>query len=232
MSAFQRFKHLVPDSEAWRLYPGKTLTKLFMGLSGCFDDAQTFIDDVYLDLFPATTRQISEWEHQFGIQPNPLEAVRRAALAAEWAAQGGQSPGYIQGVLQTAGFDVYVHDWWSSGPNPYVARNPLDYTLFPLIGTVQCGEPLALCGEPLAECNNVLVNDPLYLVNKDLTERAPPPIPNDPTKWPFFLYVGGETFGELAPIPLSRKAEFHRLLLKLRPTQLWVVTLVDYLEDS
>jgi hypothetical protein len=222
----------LPDAAPWRLTFGKTLTKFFEGLAGAPADAQAFTDAVYEDLFPDTTRQISEWEHHFGIPANPLEATRRLNLAAEWAAQGGQSPSYIQGILQTAGFDVYVHEWWSSGPNPYVARDPRTYTLDALIGTIQCGEPLAQCGEPLAECNNVLVNDPLYLVNKDLTERAPPPIPDDSAFWPFFWYVGAETFPNHAEIPLARKAEFHRLLLKLGPAHQWIVTLVDYVADS
>jgi len=233
MSLFLRvFQHLLPDAAAWRLPYGGTLRKFFEGLAGAPADARAFTDAVYEDLFPATTRQLSEWESQLGLTANALEAVRRANLAAEWVATGGQSPSYIQGVLQTAGFDVYVHEWWESGPNPYVARDPRAYTIEPLIGTIQCGEPLAQCGEPLAESSNVLVNEPLYLVNKDLTERAPPPIPDDETKWPFFLYIGAETYPEFASVPLSRKTEFHRLILKIRPTQLWVVTLVDYGEDS
>jgi hypothetical protein len=226
------YQHLLPDAAPWRLAVGTQIRQLFEGLAGAPADARAYTDAVYLDLFPDTTRQITEWENEYGIPPNPLEATRRLNIAAEWAATGGQSPRYIEDVLQTAGFDVYVHEWWSSGPNPYVARDPRSYTLDALVGTVQCGEPLAQCGEPLAECNNVLVNDPLYLVNKDLTQRAPPPIPADPDYWPFFWYVGGETFPDLAQIRFERKDEFHRLLLKLGPAHQWIVTLVDYIGDS
>ena len=232
MAFFRIFQHLLPDAAPWRLTVGTNIRKLFEGLAGAPDDAREYIDLVYEDLPPETTRQINEWEQEFGIAPNPVEAVRRANIAAEWAATGGQSPFYIQSVLQTAGFNVFVHEWWSSGPNPYVARNPHNYTLDVLIGTIQCGEPLAQCGEPLAEAGGFLVNDPLYLVNKDLTQRAPPPIPLDPAYWPFFLYIGGETFPDLAGVPFERKEEFHRLLLKISPTQLWIVTLVDYIGDS
>lgn len=239
MSLFQRvYQHLLPDAAPWRLTVGKTLTKFFEGLAGAPADARAFVDTVYEDLSPETTRQIAEWETQFGIPQNPLEAARRANIAAEWAATGGQSPKYIQDVLQTAGFPVYVHEWWVPGADPLEIRDPRAYSLDALIGTIQCGEPLALCGEPLAECSNVLVNDPLYLVNKDLTQRAPPPIPNPVSPltyspyWTSFIYIGGETFPDLAQIPFARKAEFHRLILKIRPTHLWVVTLVDYLGDS
>ena len=142
------FQHLLPNARAWRLSKGKTIRKFFEGLAGAPEDARAFIDAVYGDVFPATTRELAAWEEQYGIAANPDEATRRLNLAAEWAAQGGQSPSYIQGVLHTAGFiDVYIHEWWESGP-PYAARDPRDYTTHPTIGTVQCGEPLALC--PLA----------------------------------------------------------------------------------
>ncbi len=100
----------------------------------------------------------------------------------------------------------------------------------PLIGTVQCGDPDAYCGNPDAQCNGFLVNDPGYIVNLDLTPRPPPRVPENPARWPFFLYIGGETFPDHAEVDETRRAEFERLLLKLRPAQQWVVTLVDYVE--
>lgn len=53
-------------------------------------------------------------------------------------------------------------------------------------------------------------------------------IPNDPTKWPYFLYLGGEVFPELASIPASRRDEFEDLCLKICPTQQWLGILVEY----
>src|SRR5689334_18526975 len=161
----------------------------------------------------------------------------RLALAAEWAATGGQSPSYIQGVLQAAGFDVYVHEWWSSGP-PYVARDPRDYTEQPLIGSFQCtGDGLpsqpqcsAFASQP--QCNGWLANEISYLVNNDLTRRAPPAIPDDPDFWPYFFYIGAESFPEIAVVDSNRRAEFERLVLKLRPTHLWVVLRITYTDPD
>ena len=237
------FQHLLPTGQAWRTtIVGKTLRKFFEGLAPAHERVKVFADDVLLDAFPDTTRlfALAEWERQFGIEPNPDEAIRRLNLAAEWAAGGGQSPSYIQGVLQTAGFNVFVHDWWSSGP-PYVARDPRDYTLPVHIGTVQCsafGWPdqaqcigftdggIPLDGQP--QCNAFLAGDPGYLVNKDLTPRPPPPIPSDPRFWAHFIYVGAETFPNKANLSSARRDEFERLLLKLRPAEKWIVTLVTY----
>jgi hypothetical protein len=246
---FRQIQHLFPRGHAWRTTIDKTLRRFFLGLSQQPQETRDFIDKVYLDLFPGTARSstdisipagersgaLEEWEKQFGLFPADIAnfTARRAALAAEWQAAGGQSPDYIQGILQAAGFNVFVHEWWSSGP-PYVARDPRSYTTHPLIGLYQCtadGEPSqpecsALGTQP--QCNGFLANDPGYLVNLDLTQRPPPNVPDDSTKWPYFMYVGGETFPTRATVDITRRAEFERLLLKLRPTHLWIVTLVDY----
>lgn len=250
---FRAIRHLLPTGAAWQVTVDKHLRRFFLGLSEQPAETKTFIDNVYLDLFPETTRELNEWERQFGLaltdtsggDLDPEVINGRLLLAAEWRATGGQSPSYIQGVLQAAGFDVYIHEWWSSGP-PYVARDPRDYTDNPLIGSWQCtgfdggGLPLPtqpqctgydVNGTPLAtqpQCNRWLANETHYLVNLDLTRRAPPPVPDDPTKWPYFMYVGGENFPDHAVVDITRRAEFERLLLKLRPTHNWIVTLIDY----
>jgi hypothetical protein len=234
------FQHLLPTGQAWRTTIDKTLRRLFEGLSSSPQDVVNFADAVFGDAFPSTTRELAEWEKQFGIVPNVDDATRRLNLAAEWASTGGQSIAYIQGVLQAAGFTVYIYDSYDPTP-PYTVHDPHAYTTAPLIGSYQCygtrGHDQPACagldsdGAPLLnqpECNAFLANDPHYIVNKDLTPRPPPPIPSDPSTWPYFMYVGGSTFGAHATVPASRRGEFERLLLKLRPTQLWIVTLIDY----
>lgn len=243
MLFFRVFQHLLPDGQAWRLTITKTLRKFFEALSQPPEVARAYVDAVFEDAFPDTTRELAEWEAQFGLDPNPDDAIRRLNLAAAWASGGGQDPAYIQGVLQTAGFDLYIHEWWEPGGPPYVARDPHLYTTRPLIGTWQCtgydaihrprsGQPQcsALGSQP--QCNKFLANDPHYIVNKDLTRRPPPPIPERADRedyyWRFFFYVGGETFPDIAEVPASRREEFEKLILKLRPSQQWIVTLIRY----
>jgi hypothetical protein len=233
-------QHLLPRSNVWSLTQNKTIGKFFGGLAAFFDDSidspKAYADSILSEVFPATTSlaSLAIWETQYGLTHDALEANRRSSLAAEWAATGGQSKAYIQSVLQTAGFALYVHDWWSSGP-PYVSRNPRSYTQVPQIGTYQCAAYAltghAECAPPLlgqAQCNDFLANEPGYLVNKDLTLRPPPAVPSDPSAWPSFFYVGAATFPNRVSIPVARRAELERLVLKLRPTHQWVVMLVDY----
>lgn len=261
MSFFAQLRHLLPDSIAWRprdvtrpwkigdglkigdpglkwggfIGAGLQLWKFIKGLGEEPENVRAFIDEVHGDAFPATTRDLEEWERQFGIEPTSDEATRRLALAAEWAATGGQSPHYLQSVVQAAGFNLWIHEWWSSGP-PYVARDPRSYTQLALIGTYQCrpvGDPDQVQCRPRTfadqpQCNRFMVRDPGYIVNRDLTPRAPPPIPDDASKFPYFLYWGAQVFPNRASVPIGRKDELERLLLKLCPAQQWLVMLVDY----
>ena len=57
-------------------------------------------------------------------------------------------------------------------------------------------------------------------------------IPGNPDLWPYFLYVGAETFGEAVDIPLARRDEFENLLLKICPAQQWLGLFVRYTSDG
>lgn len=232
MGIFSSIQHLLPRSEAFKLTSAKWVTKLWQGLGAASDDAKHEIDLGYLDLFPASTRELEEWERFYGLTPAPSENDRRAALAAEWQSTGGQSPSYIQGVLQTAGFGIWIHEWWASS-GPYVARDPHDYTEDALIGSIQCSpyQPDTLQATPAndAQCDRFLQNDPRYWSNLDLNPGAPPPIPTDPTKYPYFLYFAGATFPDPALIEASRSTELKKLIQKLKPSQNWVVLIAEYI---
>ena len=231
MDFLRTFEHLLPRAQAFRLTIQKQLREFFEGLAAEPAEIVTFTDDVYDDLFPETTRELDAWEEQFALAGGTDEADRRQSLAGAWQAVGGQSPRYLQDVVQAAGFNFFIHEWWSSA-SPFVPRDPRLHTVVPLFGTVQCGEALAQCGEETALCNAFLANDPGYLVNLTLVPVAPPPVPDDPAFWPFFLYFGGAVFPTLAPVPLSRRDELERLLLRYCPPQNWIVLLADFVAGA
>jgi len=233
MLFFRQLRHLLPRARAWDLNKAtKTLRLFFEALADEAADDRGFLDDVYADLHPDTTRRLDAWEREFGLLPATAEANRRLNLKAAWKANGGQSPAYIQDVLQTAGFDLYVHEWWVPGSSPRTARDPRNYTAAAYIGTYQCfddtGQPQCFDGPSQPQCNRFLSNSPGYLVNKTLRADAPPAIPSDQSKWPYFLYIGAETFPGKAQVDPERRDELERLLLKICPTQHWIVLLVNY----
>jgi hypothetical protein len=266
------FKHLLPRAEAWRLVVGTPLRRFFDGLSTMPSDARDFVDEIWADVFPQTTRELDEWEQSFALTwAAATEQDRRDRLDARWKAKGGQDPKYIQDTLQARGFDVYVHEWWVPGTEPPLGvkaaatpRNPFDYlddSSVPAASFVQCGEPLAQCGESEAQCGNAPAGAPrgYLLVNKietsfpgfvvlcgePLAQCGEPEaqcgnhlgfssrpaqyyIPVDPAAWPYFLYLGGETFPDLATVSAVSQDEFEALCLQICPAQQWLGMLVEY----
>lgn len=230
---------LFPRAEAWRIAIGSWLRKLLDGFASLPAAARIFIDRVYEQLAPGSVdaENLADWERQFGINfPSASETDRRLAIAAKWAATGGQSPQYIEDTLQAAGFNVYVHEWWVP-PNeaPRTARDPRDYANQPLIGQYQCipdSETQHECTDVPngPQCTEWLMNEVNYIVNDNLTPIAPPPIPSDPDRWRFFIYIGAETFPNFAEVSMFRRDEFRELLLTICPAQQWIVTLVDYVQ--
>ncbi len=267
---FRIFQHLLPNARAWRLESDKRLREFFEGLTGIGSDVKTFFDDVWLDIFPDTTRELDEWESQWAL-PNTLtiEQERRDRLAATWKALGGQSPRYIQDTLRAAGFDVYVHEWWVPGTEPALGvvgaatpRNPFDYLNDGSVdlqylsvdggADMQDGDiAVAMDGATVQPVGYVLVNK-LYVPTvttlgdgsldmQDGDEAAQDGstvtvydlksyvIPADVTKYPYFLYIGGETFPNQANVQTSRRNEFETLCLKICPSQQWLGILVTYI---
>tara|TARA_R100000808_G_C2154687_1_gene165859 strand:+ start:3483 stop:4376 length:894 start_codon:yes stop_codon:yes gene_type:complete len=176
MNFLNIYKHLLPNAKSWRLSANKKLTALFDGLTGIISDTKLFADLVWLDIFPQTTREIDLWEDQWALPAGDLtEQERRDRLDATWKALGGQDPRYIQDTLQAAGFDVYIHEWWTPGTEPVtgvkscaIPRNPNNYLVEGgQAYIVACGEDVAQCGEPLAQCGERLDYSTGYpLVNK------------------------------------------------------------------
>lgn len=230
-------RRLLPRSRAFRLAIGSTIERLFRGWATLPESIKDEADLLADDIRPDRTRFLPELEHQFGLSGTGTEAERRRALAAAWKATGGQSPRYLQDVLQEAGFDVYVHEWWEP-PDvaPRTPRDPRDYVGPVLEGRVQAkadSDPTQVCaradntpGQPQA--NAWLAGDPLYFANLLGNPTKPPPVPDDPATWPYFVYVGGRFFPNHAQVPAARREEFRELLLRLFPADLWIVTLVDY----
>ena len=106
--------------------------------------------------------------------------------------------------------------------------NTADPRGYPLVNKVyrsvpavqpQCGEQLAQCGEPTALCG---------YYNGFRDEQVPYTVPDDAAYWPYFIYIGGETFGDLAQVEPSRQDELENLCLKICPSQLWIGMLVEY----
>ncbi len=152
MTLFARvYEYLLPRARAFYFWASASqLREFFEGLAGLPSDVRTFFDDLWDDTQPSTTRQLSEFEEQFGLPESGLsEAQRRVRLAAAWASTGGQSPRYLEDLIQASGFDVFIHEFWDPSALPArVVRNP---NVFLTSGgadiVMRAGEVSVLCGE-------------------------------------------------------------------------------------
>lgn len=238
------YQHLLPTALAWVTTINKKLRQFFEGLTGLPEDIELFIDLVWGDLDPQITRQIGMWETQFNLNSSGLtDQQRRDSIDAAWKSTGGQSPNYIQSTLQAAGFDVYVHEWFEDVPGrpgggsidndvSPVARNPNTYIND---GVIQYNSADGVTsmqdGNADAQDGDTSTAPGYLLVNKILDNNGDPvvyTIPGDSTLWPYFMYIGGETFPNLATIPTSRRNEFETLILRLCPTEQWIGVLAEF----
>jgi len=112
---FTTFKHLFPKALAWLMPWDGFLRKYIDGLSETPADIRDFADNVYLDMFPQTTRELELWEQQFNITAAGTDQQRRDNIAARWVALGGQGLDYLESVIHTAGFtNVFLHPWFNA----------------------------------------------------------------------------------------------------------------------
>jgi hypothetical protein len=224
---FRALERLLPRSEAFKLTLNKVLTNYIKGLAaGVPEDFKQFAFNPWLQLFPQSTTQVEQWANQFGLFPNPDEIAQRQNLDAAWKSTGGQGLAYFQSLIDAAGFNVTVHPSLDPLTNTY--RNPLDYLApSPDIGAIQCGSESAFCAGEFAYCSGLQGGIQDHIVNQDLSGRVQPPISPDPATFPFWIYVGGETFGDRATIPAGREIEFQDLILSIFPGTYWIGYLID-----
>jgi hypothetical protein len=137
---FKTFKHLVTRSQAWRLVasPFKEYIKGFTYFPA---DIRDFIDNIWNDIFPFKTRELSKWEQQFNLTQSGTETERKNNLDGRWKAQGGQGFDYLEDLIQASGYpQVFLHQWWI-GADAY---------------RTYCLSPDSDCGSLTAECGVIL----------------------------------------------------------------------------
>lgn len=192
------------------------------------------------------SRLDAAWKDTGGQDPRYIEDTLRArgfdVYVHEWWEPGSEPAVGVQSCATPRNPILYIRREFTNvdilvecgealaqcGEEFAEAGNSLQPRGYPLVNKVVqtvpdveplCGEALAQCGEALAECGN-------YTGLRE--EVRTYIVPNDPEKWPYFLYIGGQTFGDIAQIPPSRRDEFENLALKICPTQQWLGILVEY----
>lgn len=255
---FRVIDKLLPRSRAFYLVVNKRLTQFFKGLAALPQDTKENFQNAYNDLFPNSTRHLDKWNETFGIGfPALSEDNQRMDLDSAWKATGGQGDDYIQEVLNNAGFDVQVHENNPAvDPDLFLNSIPIMVAGGPAAFAGNDQAFAGKTGGDLLVNGPILTNIPVYnsvagalnmsagndfavagQFTKFGTVDKIYQIPDDPDLWGGFFFIGGDatrnganelTAIENVNIPVERKSEFIRLILKIKPGQSWVGLMVNY----
>lgn len=221
---FAPLRLLLPSGRAWRFASTSRIAQLLGGITPAFERAAAFVATAYQDIFPEHTTKLQAWERELGLwtYASTSDDERRLAIGRKAAEWGGSDLSHLESVIRAEGFEVYLHECWET-TDPYVARDPRDHIEQPRIGWMQAGEALAQAGESSALANAFLANETHYMQTPRWSSEAPDRVPDDSDYWPFFVYVGGETFGESGVVHPDRVQELRYLLRRAIPARHWIV---------
>lgn len=223
---------LLPPGNLWVPEPYGDLDRLLDGIAACSQNTVDFLSKLAKVRDPLLTPFLSDLEQDFGILPdsNIDEAIRRIRLFVVKTANSSDGTGeWLQDALRRAGFNVYVH----------VNDPPVDpASLLQFDTGVIFGEPGNEFGESPDQFvavgdGELLVNGPLY-VDQTLIHF---PTPTDPSYFPLIFFIGGPatrnvdgelTSMEWAQVPVNRKNEFIRLIIKYKPMIVWAGLKIEY----
>ena len=207
-------------------------------------DSLSILDSILPDNDNFTVYDAELWEQRLGLISNPLVSLadRKLAIIRKMNHPGDilarQSADYIQGQLQLAGFNVYVHENLNGqSPQSIIANANAPFTLGSFqLNDQQLGDPFSVFDEFFDE---VQLNDS-QLGDFQLSENVfnNKVVNNiEAQKDVFFNYgsiertfvIGGQTFGTFADVDNQRELEFRQLILKLKPAQTVGFLLINYI---
>lgn len=209
-------------------------------------NSQFGLTDTGLSVAEQRERLAAAWRAVGGQDPrylqNTLQENGFDVYVHEWWVPGSEPAVNVKACVVPRNPQMYLRSeytqiFWSVECDEAIAEcgevfaecgNSLQPRGYPLVNKVYVTTPkyIVLCGEAAAECGEADIECGAF--SELVTGLQNYIVPLDSTKWPYFLYIGGQTFGDLAQIDPQRKDEFEALCLKICPTQLWLGILVEY----
>lgn len=247
-------KSVYPRGRAWKMADGSYHEALHRALakseSRAYSDSEAILFSILPDNDQFSVDDATDWERRLGLISNASVslAIRKQAILRKMNHPGTikarQHYLYIQGQLQAAGFNVYVHEnlfpdglggWLQYTPQDVLEGNYGQYGDFQM-GFTQYGDSISANSTLFVwpQYGNFQMGDFQYngyvyknkIVNnidEDLDQYF---------DWGLTLrstfFIGGEVFGTFANVDENRKAEFRQLILKLKPVQSVGFLLINY----
>lgn len=218
-------KQLYPTGRAWWMKKNSTFELFHFGLA--FSESRInsvirgLLDSILPDNDNFSEDDASNWERALGLFISPELSItdRKDAILRKMQYPGSvparQHFEFIQGELQQAGFDVYVHENRFGDPPAVVSFSSAIYGQV-VYGQVNYGATGIPDGSPIA--NHIEESkDASFNFGNDVNLRAT-------------FFIGGEIFPNRANVNINRKDEFRELILRLKPAQIAGILLIDYSE--
>ena len=224
-----------PDGRAYN-YPvggeieGLQIALIEGGSEPTYDNARSILDGILpgANFTDGTADSLDNdcnfWEGvlgliQYGVTSasTPTRLQRMAAISTKWKYPGSdicrQSAGYLQNMLQAAGFNVFVYENLSNqSPDDILgsvsgAANLGGFDL----GTTDLGE-----GWDVTVIANYLdeARDSEFVINDGSYQGT--------------FFIAGSTLTTFATVPLVRKAAFRQMILQLKPAHLVGYLFLNY----
>lgn len=224
-------RQLYPTGRAFKMPMGGDLEKLHRAIadveSAMYADALSILDSTLPDNDNFTLEDAQAWYTRLGLHDNgsaDLEAKKAAIIRK--INHPGTIPArqhylYLQGQLQAAGFDVYVHEnRFSDGEGGYYTQTPDEVaSITETLISEHSGELEHGMAEMGQTYQNICVNH--IDEDRDSTFAISPNLRST-------FFIGGETLGTFAEVDEDRKEEFRQLILKIKPVQTVAYLFTNY----
>lgn len=240
-------RQLYPTGRVFRMRTGGILDRLHKSLSlseeRAYADALSTLSGILPDNDGFTADDATRWEQRLGLIVNPMVDLQDRKLAIRRKMNHpGTIPArenylYIQQQLQAAGFDVYLYE----NPGLLTAFDVLLMTgIYPTMGaqrmgSVTMGIPYSLYVSTLSTMGYLRMGVSRmgggYTYGNKIVnsiDDAPDAIFSEGASLRSTFFIAGPVLGSFATVPLSRKAEFRQLILKLKPVQTVGYLIVNY----
>jgi uncharacterized protein YmfQ (DUF2313 family) len=222
-------KQLYPTGRAFKMPLSSEFEKLVKGLgrseARMYSGANSILNSLLPDNDNFTTQDATDWERRLGMITNSSVSLadRKLSIRRKIAHPGTiparQNYLYIEGQLQQAGFDVYVHEnRFPYGDGSYTQLTPFEAS-GAISGTFQHGDAQHGDIQHGSAYDDKVVN----YIDEELDN-----IFNVGDNLKFTFFICGPYLGDFADVPFERKDEFRQLILKLKPVQCVAYLFINY----
>lgn len=241
-------RQLYPTGRAFKMPKDGDLEKLHVAsnevLGQAYTDSLSVLNSILPDNDNFTEEDAADWERRLGLITNISVSLADRKLAIKRKMNHpGTIPArqhylYLQGQLQAAGFDVYVHENLE-GLDPIMVLPHVgfgDHGEFNH-GEVDHGDALSVYSNLYqyishGEANHGEANHgDYYFKNKIVNNLSALDdlLFNIGQNYKSSFFIGGEIKGAFANVDTDRETEFRQLILKIKPVQTVGFLFINYI---